>query len=1497
MRIRGWQVEGFGVLCDYDVTDLPDGLVLVHGPNEAGKSTLLAFLRGVLFGFPDRRGSEPLYPPLRGGRHGGALMVEGPNGIYRVERLGGRRGPLAIVRPDDTEGGENDLQQLLGGADRQLFRSVFAFSLQELNSMETLSSDQVRARIFSAGIAGAGRSAREVIDDLHEEAGLLLGARSGRIRELVREAQSLSDQVGAAVRRASEYTEALRREEDAGVEVGRLRDELTRAETSARRANTLIDSWPTESERQASIRVLGALPEIDSFPANPEERLTEALGGVRTAGGSFDETDQELQRLLDHRRDIDVDDRLPPISTAVGGLVAQCAVHREHLARIGDVSSELRQHDDGIGQVLRELGPGWDEPRLASFDTSLPAAEEVRGWQQRLERATREAESAASALALFDRQVAGIDEALARIGAELDRREGSPAEDWFRAVSARLTAVAEAIATLEARAPELVFDARPVETAAAALTAARQGWARLRAIADDAGARARAIMVSPELAALQEPVTEAARHVEVERQRLRDIESQEATRRERQEAVERGTRDLGAGWDEAHVGGMACDFAQIRQAREFAARLADDRERLTGAQRELDHVGKGRSAREKDLQRLQQELASPEPASLEALERQNRSLRRLRTRLAELAEIEGARRAEERVKADAAREDAPTEPDARWLGWAPGAAGAIAIVVALLATWRLLVQDATRGASLAFVAALTALLAFALRFAASRARPAAGGVLGQQRRKQEVGRRLADIEKRAADIRGPVAEDARTLGLPDLPTLEQVEDRQEEMSGERDARRRRDDQVAAASLLTQELESWRESELRRRTEHDDAAEQAAETVRQWEAWLAAKDLPAGMTPDAARDFLQQVRSLQARIEERNAIGERLRTQRTAWQAWRTNAEALLAAGGDSTASASEAATLFERILDVQRRCAEQATRARERKSAQHEAEDWDEKLARAQRARDTAEGDAMSAVRDAHERVADRWRSARAARDSERGRLETFDRESERAAREWDAWQASHGLDRRMSPEGVLDFFDLLRRGHDAIGRRNQMKGTLDTLRAGVAAWEQRVEDVVSTAGLRAPEGAPDAWIDAVGELDRRCQADAAARREAGRLDEAIADGDCALGRARDQRERCEETLAALFLEAGVSSEAEFRERLAQYRSREDLERKVAELESRIVAFLGRGDEAADVRSELSTGRISEWTAQRSERSAEVLDLRTRHEDAIRGHQDLSNERRQLEEAADVADIELQYQAVLEELDAAVRRRRVVSLAATLVGETLREFERTRQPRVLANASEAFARVTDGRYPKVVQTEDAEGIVVLDRLGARRTVAELSRGTQEQLYLSMRLGLAREFGERAVPLPLVMDDVLVNFDESRARHMARELMAFATDHQVLLFTCHSFVRSMLLDLDPDVRVIDMPVYDVAGQDSRLGESETDTGAERPSSLAGPALEASVLQALASSGPLSLTELAGRLECDPEQVRRVLSGLRDRRQVNMSGQKRGARYALGDVDGA
>jgi uncharacterized protein YhaN len=128
---------------------------------------------------------------------------------------------------------------------------------------------------------------------------------------------------------------------------------------------------------------------------------------------------------------------------------------------------------------------------------------------------------------------------------------------------------------------------------------------------------------------------------------------------------------------------------------------------------------------------------------------------------------------------------------------------------------------------------------------------------------------------------------------------------------------------------------------------------------------------------------------------------------------------------------------------------------------------------------------------------------------------------------------------------------------------------------------------------------------------------------------------------------------------------------------------------------------------------------------------------------------------------------------------------------------------VLEEASEAFARVTAGAYERILQDEDRENLIVLDRYAQHRRPEELSRGTAEQLYLCLRLGLASEFARRSVALPLIMDDVLVNFDPQRARGVAEELARFSRQHQVLIFTCHPETAQLFAEVAPETIVIPM----------------------------------------------------------------------------------------------
>ncbi|MHB0980763.1 MAG: ATP-binding protein, partial [Thermoleophilia bacterium] len=269
MRIEGWRVDGFGILRDHEVRGLGGGLTAFLGPNEAGKSTLLAFLRGVLVGYPSK-GAAAHYPPLNGGEHGGRVFLRGSDGEVIVERSVGSKEPR-VVFPERIDHGDEVVRRLLGGVDAGLFNSVFAFSLTELQDLRSLTEEGVRDRIFSAGIAGAGRSARQAAGRLEKEASELLRPRKGGlINELMDRLSEAEALVSAARSAASRYPQLLEVEAAAGAEVEAAQAEARSLRDALRRHELLQELWPAYYDGEEARKELESLGPLQGLPHDPE---------------------------------------------------------------------------------------------------------------------------------------------------------------------------------------------------------------------------------------------------------------------------------------------------------------------------------------------------------------------------------------------------------------------------------------------------------------------------------------------------------------------------------------------------------------------------------------------------------------------------------------------------------------------------------------------------------------------------------------------------------------------------------------------------------------------------------------------------------------------------------------------------------------------------------------------------------------------------------------------------------------------------------------------------------------------------------------------------------------------------------------------------------------------------------------------------------------------------------------------------------------------------
>jgi uncharacterized protein YhaN len=301
MKIENIHIDGFGVWSDRSWGALDPGLNIFHGPNETGKSTMMAFVRSILFGF-DRRGSVKRYEPLNGGSHGGWLDLAIDDRRLRVERKPGRhvRGTVAVNEGDLT-GTDEMLDNLLGGTTRTLYHNVFAFGLEELEQFHTLQESEVATHISGAGLGiGASRWAA-VQKDLEERQNALFLPRgqNSTINVAFKELDSVRDDLDRTEQQPQDYWAAHESRTRLVSELAVLGDNIAELHKRIEHYEKRREARPMMERRRRLEGRLKELPAVDSFPEGGLERLqllNQQLQGLNSEW-SRKRSDVEAHRL------------------------------------------------------------------------------------------------------------------------------------------------------------------------------------------------------------------------------------------------------------------------------------------------------------------------------------------------------------------------------------------------------------------------------------------------------------------------------------------------------------------------------------------------------------------------------------------------------------------------------------------------------------------------------------------------------------------------------------------------------------------------------------------------------------------------------------------------------------------------------------------------------------------------------------------------------------------------------------------------------------------------------------------------------------------------------------------------------------------------------------------------------------------------------------------------------------------------------------------------
>ncbi|TVM17918.1 hypothetical protein DPQ33_07350 [Oceanidesulfovibrio indonesiensis] len=390
----------------------------------------------------------------------------------------------------------------------------------------------------------------------------------------------------------------------------------------------------------------------------------------------------------------------------------------------------------------------------------------------------------------------------------------------------------------------------------------------------------------------------------------------------------------------------------------------------------------------------------------------------------------------------------------------------------------------------------------------------------------------------------------------------------------------------------------------------------------------------------------------------------------------------------------------------------------------------------------------------------------------------------------WAAAVAPLCLGADASTEEVREYVDAIEAICTRQAEMADKERRIAAMREDHADYAARVRDV---AGRAAPDLAEDTSAGtAIVELSRLHKEAADARAEKARLEKQLQDATAEHESATRAREQAEAQMTALVVEAGCGDAAELPDLEERSRRKIELERECVSLERELTVHAA-GEELSRF-IEDSLARDQDQLAARLEQAKEdQVRLLESRDEYLKQITLAEGELAAMQGESRAAEVRQRIAAEAAKLQTEVDRYVRLTVSAQVLRKEMERYRRDHQGPVLRAAGVYFRAMTRDSFIGLEADYDEKGDPVLAGVrpgGDRIAVPQMSDGSRDQLYLALRLGALDGYLKRNEPLPFIVDDVLVHFDDDRSAAAFSVLAEISRRTQVVFFTHHEHLTEL-----------------------------------------------------------------------------------------------------------
>lgn len=384
MRLRRLQIQRYGHFTDASLDFPGNGLQVIHGCNEAGKSTLLQFVRELLFGFGERnryafqgeklegtallefnslpRFSEP-GPPAN-------LAAGSSPSLVELRRRKGRPDALTLRRDDQSESiTETELQRLLGGANGPLFQNVFAFGLTELaEGEESLRIEAVQNALHGSGLSGLSNP-QKILDQLTKDSEAIFKERGSKqeVAAICTDIKTQTAKLKEKITKTETWLQRKREHDAAKSEAAQLAGQLAQLRRDYARIKKLATAFPLWRELIELQERRQGLGDPSQLASDSRQKFDKILDELKRLSKDAARLEREIQTAEGELQE-------NPAQTEWLALRSQIEQARELIKSVQEarrdlplLEAEFASHQQQVRDGIQEEIATWNVSQLEDF--------------------------------------------------------------------------------------------------------------------------------------------------------------------------------------------------------------------------------------------------------------------------------------------------------------------------------------------------------------------------------------------------------------------------------------------------------------------------------------------------------------------------------------------------------------------------------------------------------------------------------------------------------------------------------------------------------------------------------------------------------------------------------------------------------------------------------------------------------------------------------------------------------------------------------------------------------------------------------------------------------------------------------------------------------------------------------------------------------------------------------------------------------------------------